>query len=245
MEIPDDFCKNLGNTGFEQYNPIIPITWNIIKRSLMPSPTLFPGQLDQLTYNQDQLIALTSVARTTVLWGFNENKPLSVAEVADLIGKSPQSVHAHVNKLVEVGLLIAVETRKKRSRSEKAYVYAAREFYTPNPPYEAACREALSARFASLMRNIVREMTLAQRVMEHDAAFQAFTFQRYYNIMVTEEEAQALRRFFQETLLGASRMTKGEGARVTLACLMVPAVGESMDRYEAATGQSLTDASED
>lgn len=216
-----------------------------MKGTLMAERTLLPGQLEQLTYNQEQLMALTSVARTTVLWGFNENKPLSVAEVAELIGKSPQSVHAHVNKLVEVGLLIAVETRKKRSRTEKAYVYAARELYTPNPPYTSECREALSTRFASLMRHLIREMSLAQRVMEHDASYQAYTFQRYYNVMVSEEEAWAIRRFFQETLMGASRMTKGEGARVTLACLMLPAVGESMARYREVTGEGLGDDATD
>jgi predicted transcriptional regulator len=207
----------------------------------MSTDTLFPGQREQLTYNDEQLQALTSVARTTVLWGFNENKPLSVAEVAQLIGKSPQSVHAHVNKLVEVGLLVAVETRKKRSRSEKAYVYAARELYTPNPPYTSTCREALSARFAALMRHLVREMSLAQRVMEHDPSYQAYTFARFYNVIVSEEEAQALRRFFQETLLGASRMTKGEGARVTLACMMLPAVGESTTRFRELTGEGIGD----
>lgn len=208
----------------------------------MADRALFPGQLEQLTYNHEQLLALTSVARTSVLWGFNENKPLSVAEVASLIGKSPQSVHAHVNKLVEVGLLIAVETRKKRSRTEKAYVYAARELFTPQPPFSRESRLALSARFTSLMRQLVREMTLAQQVMEEDPSFQAFTFSRFYNVMVSEEEAWAIRRFFQETLLGASRMTKGEGARVTLSCLMVPAVGESEARYRELTGETLGDA---
>lgn len=211
----------------------------------MSNPTLFPGQLEHLTYNYEQLVALTSVARTTVLWGFNEHTPLSVAEVAQLIGKSPQSVHAHVNKLAEVGLLIAVETRKKRSRSEKAYVYAARELYSPNPPFTSTFREAMSARFASLMRHLVREMTLAYKVMEHDASYQAYTFSRYYNVMVTEEEARSLRRFFQETLLGASRMTKGEGARVTLACMMLPAVGESVARFQEVTGESIADTGDE
>lgn len=205
----------------------------------MADRALFPGQVEQLTYNHEQLLALTSVARTSVLWGFNENKPLSVAEVASLIGKSPQSVHAHVNKLVEVGLLIPVETRKKRSRTEKAYVYAARELFTPEPPYSPATRLALSAKFTALMRQMVREMTLAQQVMEHDASFRAYTFSRFYNVMVTEEEAWTIRRFLQEALLGASRMTQGEGARVTLSCLMLPAIGESEERYRELTGESL------
>ena len=207
----------------------------------MAERTLFPGQEEQLTYNGEQLLALTSVARTSVLWGFNENKALSVAEVAQLIGKSPQSVHAHVNKLVEVGLLIAVETRKKRSRTEKAYVYAARELFTPQPPYTPESRQALSARFAALMRHSVREMSLAHAVMEKDPSFQAYTFSRFYNVMVSEEEAWAIRRFFQEALLGASRMSKGEGARVTLACIMLPAVGESTARYRELTGEGIGD----
>jgi predicted ArsR family transcriptional regulator len=212
----------------------------------MDAPTLFPGQTLHLTYNEEQLEALTSVARSNVLWGFNENKPLSAAEVAKLIGKSPQSVHSHVNRLVEVGLLLAVETRKKRSRTERAYVYAARELYTPSPPYSSTCRQALSARFAALMRNLVREMTLAQIVMERDASFQAFTYSRFYNVMATEEEAREIRTFIQECLLRASGMAKGHGThRITLSGLMLPVAGESAARYRELTGESIVDEASD
>ncbi|MEQ1822865.1 MAG: winged helix-turn-helix domain-containing protein [Fimbriimonadaceae bacterium] len=211
----------------------------------MAEAPLFPGQAEQLTYTLEQLLATTSVARTTVLWGFNEYTPLSVAEVAKVIGKSPQSVHAHVKKLVEVGLLIAVETRKKRSRIEKAYVYAARELFAPSQPCPPEFLGPMNARFANFMRNAAREMELARHVMQHDPSFGGFALMRYTNIMVTEEDARALRAFVISCIKKASDMHAGEGRRITLSFSMLPAVGESLQRYREVTGESLVEEPRD
>lgn len=211
----------------------------------MAEKPLFPGQVEQLFYTLEQLRATTSVARTTVLWGFNEHTPLSVAEVARVIGKTPQCVHTHVKKLVEVGLLIAVETRKKRSRTEKAYVYAARELFTPPQPCPPEFLGPMNERFANFMRNSIREMELARSVMQHDNTYGAFAIMRYYNIIVTEEEARAIRAYMLSCMKKASEMHSGEGRRVTISFAMLPAVGESVQHYEELTGESLIDASRD
>lgn len=209
----------------------------------MADAPLFPGQAKELIYNLEQLLATTSVARTAVLWGFNEYTPLSVAEVAKVIGKSPGSVHAHVKKLVEVGLLIAVETRKKRSRTEKAYVYAARELFAPAQPCPPEFLASMNARFAVFMKNAAREMELARAVMQHDPAYGGYAVMRYSNIMVTEEDARAIREYLINCVKSASEMHSGKGRRVTLCFSMLPAVGESLQRYQELTGESLVEES--
>lgn len=216
---------------------------HILVKILMAQTPLFPGQAEQLTYTLEQLRATTSVARTTVLWGFNEHTPLSVAEVARVIGKTPQTVHSHVKKLVEVGLLIAVETRKRRSRTEKAYVYAARELFAPSQPCPPEFLGPMNERFANFMRNSTREMELARAVMQHDVSYGGYAIMRYYNIMVTEEEAQAIRAYVISCAKKASEMSSGEGRRVTICFSMLPAVGESIQRYQELTGEPLIDPS--
>lgn len=203
----------------------------------MPKSKLFPGQLDQLTFTKEQLISLASAPRSQVLWGFNETEPLSVAEVAKLIGKSPQSVHFHVNELAKLGLLLPVETRKKRSREEKTYAHAALLLYAPSPPYEEGCVEAMNHGFAAQMRQAIREMALFNQTFEKDHSFQPFRAFRLANLVVSEEDAKAIRKLFYDSLERANQMGSGEGVRVTLTVLMLPAVGESVTRYRKATGK--------
>lgn len=209
----------------------------------MANTPLFPGQAERLYYTLEQLRATTSVARSAVLWGFNEHTPLSVAEVARVIGKTPQCVHTHVKKLVDVGLLIAVETRKKRSRTEKAYVFAARDLFTPPQPCPPEFIALMNERFANFMRNAIREMELARSVMQHDPTYDAFTIMRYYNIIVTEEEARVIRAYMLSCMKKANEMHSGEGRRVTLTFAMLPAIGESLQYYQELTGESLLDSS--
>ena len=211
----------------------------------MPNSPRFPGQLDHLTFNREQLIALASAARSQVLWAFSKSEPLSVAQVASFLGKSPQSVHPHVNRLVELGLLLPVEIRKKRSREEKAYVHVALGLFTPAPPIPEDCVEPMSAAFAAHMRQATREKALVYKVLERDPTFHPYHAFRITNVMVSEEDALAIRSLLHDALERASEMGSAEGVRVRVAVLMVPAVGESQARYRSATGQALPDQPEE
>jgi DNA-binding transcriptional ArsR family regulator len=211
----------------------------------MAGPKQFTNQQDSLTFNREQLLALASTARSQVLWAFNKAEPLSVAEVATFIGKSPQSVHAHVNLLVELGLLIAVETRRKRSREEKAYVHAAANLFTPAPPLPADCVEPMTSAFAAHMRQATREKALAYKVLEKDAAFQLYNSFRIANVIVSEADALAIRNLLHDSIARASQLGGTEGVRVRVAVLMLPAEGESSAWYQRITGDQLRDQTED
>ena len=211
----------------------------------MPKCTRYPGQAEKLTFSREQLMALASAPRSQVLWAFNESEPLSVAEVATIIGKSPQSVHYHVNTLADLGLLLPVETRKKRSREEKAYVHAARGLFTPAPPIPKGYADPLSSGFAAIMRQAIREKTLVLRVLEEDASIQPFNAFRTCNAMISAEDAQAIKTMLYDSLERANQMGKSEGVRVTMTVLMLPAVGESAAWYERATGKPIPDQAEE
>ncbi|HLO99686.1 MAG TPA: helix-turn-helix domain-containing protein, partial [Fimbriimonas sp.] len=86
---------------------------------------LFPGQVERIDLTIEQVRVLSSEIRNEVFYSYQKREPRSVAEVANGLGKSAQTVHYHTNELADAGLLIAVEERKVRSRTEKLYVHAA------------------------------------------------------------------------------------------------------------------------
>ncbi|MEQ1932948.1 MAG: helix-turn-helix domain-containing protein [Fimbriimonadaceae bacterium] len=210
----------------------------------MPAPAPHPDQLEKLTFNRDQLIALASSARAQVLWAFKPYEPLSVAEAAESLGKSPQSVHAHVNLLAQLGLLIAVDTRKKRSREEKLYIHAARWMFSPAPPIPSDCVEPMTEGFAGVMRLSIREKALTYKVLEKDAGFQPYHSFRLANMTVSEADALAIRNLLHDSIARAGQMAGGEGMRVRVMVMMLPAIGESEAWYERVTGEKISGDSE-
>ncbi len=210
----------------------------------MPTAKHYPEQLEKLTFNPQQLAALSSSARAEILWGFNKSEPLSVAEIAKFLGKSPQSVHAHVNHLVEIGLLVAVDVRKKRSREEKLYVHAARGMFSPAPPLPSECVEPMTAGFAALMRQAIREKANIYRVLEKDAGFQPYHSFRLASLTVSESDALAIRNLLHDSIARATQMGSEDGVRVRVVVMMLPAVGESEAWYERVTGEKMSGPAE-
>ncbi|RYG27760.1 ArsR family transcriptional regulator, partial [bacterium] len=82
---------------------------------------IFPGQVERVDFTFEQVECLTSPVRSAVFWAFTSHTPQSVADVAKGLGKSAQTVHYHVNGLLEVGLLVAVDTRQRGARTETLY----------------------------------------------------------------------------------------------------------------------------
>lgn len=58
---------------------------------------------------------------------------MSVSDIAKEIGKSAQTVRYHVNALIELDLILVVDERKRRSRTENLYVRKAVESSTQVP----------------------------------------------------------------------------------------------------------------
>jgi len=120
--------------------------------------SFFPDQLESITLSLDQLKCLSSVERHQVFWCYAPNEGRAAAQVARELGKSAQVVHYHTQALLEVGLLRAVGTQKKRSRTEHLYAWAMatfrHELTQSTPEYR---QESLDS-FRATTREMVREM---------------------------------------------------------------------------------------
>ena len=69
----------------------------------------------------DQMKAVESGVRQIILDSLLNDGPSSIKEVADALGKPPDSLYYHVKLLSKVGLIIQVDSRKSGARDEAIY----------------------------------------------------------------------------------------------------------------------------
>lgn len=112
-----------------------------------PSDFASPAQRD----------ALTSPIRLEILGLFTAPGPLSVRQLAERMGRSPSSVHYHVNLMVEVGLLREAGSRSRGTRSETLYEPVRRTVRfrgTPHPGEADATLRTMAAAFRMAERDL-------------------------------------------------------------------------------------------
>lgn len=68
-----------------------------------------------------QLKALVSTVRGNIYSHATAFGPLSVREIADLIGAAPSSLYYHIEKLLAVGLLVEAGSRQTAGKPEQLY----------------------------------------------------------------------------------------------------------------------------
>lgn len=142
----------------------------------------------------EQITALSSVACSEVFSTFSAVEALSIREVAAFLDRSPASVGEQVVKLINCGLLITAGDRKRRSRTETLYVYAAR---TTNIVWKKQTPEALDAylgRFRGQMRLAERELGMAQRAMLEDLEYRHFMAYQWRRLYLTPKSAEKVQQ---------------------------------------------------
>ena len=153
--------------------------------------SLRSGQSERHLLDLAQVKALSSSMKSQAFWSFNAYEPKSIADVAKLIGKTPQSMYGHVEKLVEVGLLLPAGTRQKRSRTEHLYVSIA-----------PICRGILDGGkeynryrvrgFKLHTQNMVREYAHGSGALETDIAIGYLSQYRRYHLRISQDRARKL-----------------------------------------------------
>ncbi|MFG0329970.1 MAG: helix-turn-helix domain-containing protein [Phycisphaerales bacterium] len=100
---------------------------------------------DILILSEEQREAITgSSARLEIIDTIFGLAPCSIAELAEELQRSPQSLYYHINILVDCGLLKQVGTRKSGKRDEAIYDLAAQHLrLTPGRDDEKAYRRAM------------------------------------------------------------------------------------------------------
>lgn len=188
----------------------------------------FKEQIDRLVLNLEQAECLTSEVRNEVFWAFSPRNPMSVAEVARGLGKSAQTVHYHANELLRVGLLLAVDTRQSRSRTETLYVHKG---------CGTVDQGAQGSREHNAMRAKSFRFTAKRLVAETDAMYDAvaddpsrFVHDAFYrgNFFLSPAQSERLRNRMHELLLEIAREPAEPGAaRIHVMLYARPTLGQS------------------
>lgn len=178
-------------------------------------------------FELEHVTAIASASRSEVFWAFDKDEPLSTKQVAAGLGKSAQTVRYHVNELVAIGLLLPVEVRKSRSRTEEAYVQSAFEFRAKAPPVSQEYQEQMIRGFDSILRQMSRERAEMVRLMNVDPDLIRYLGYRRYTIRVNPDNAKELRRRLVQLAEDARELETKEGVRVHYTVYMSATASES------------------
>ena len=193
-----------------------------------PTPEFRPyeGQVDQQFLTLDQVKALASPMRAMVFWTMRWNLPKSATDVAEEIGKSAATVRYHIASLAEVGLILAVDTRKKRSRTEALYVLRALSnmYRTGAEAGELYGRYTVRGLKLNTMK-LIRETAHAFGLREHDESVSRFIFHRRQHLRLDSAAAEQLKKDMVAALATAraSQVEREEGGvDVHISSFMAP-----------------------
>lgn len=205
----------------------------------MSEKPLFPGQVERLEFNLEQLKAIASPARSEVFWTYSAVEPLSVQEVAERMNRVAGTIHYHTNVLIKVGLLVLVESRRSGARTESLYVRAGRSVYGRNHPMTDQYRKAGSKGFHAIMRSLGRERAALHRVIPEDASLAQYCMFQLLNYRLSAEDGQRLCAELGAVLKKYHELQDPKGVRVRIAVVTHPEMGEIRLAYKNATGNDL------
>lgn len=196
-----------------------------------------------MVFSLDQVKALASPGTNEIFWAFSARTPRSAREIAENLGKRAPAVHYHVAILLEHGLIIAVEERKRYARTEALYVRAG---VTCVDSVETEGSEYLSYRvksFAATMRELTRQTELLYELAPDKP--DVWEFEHYWRTVafLTPEQAAHFRKRIDEVAQEIAAMPANtDGARVNFAFVMRPTIDQTR-RWKRELG--LGDADED
>ena len=109
----------------------------------------------------DQRAALASPLRLEILGLFTAPEPLSIADMAQLMGRAAGSLYHHVGILEKAGLLGRVGTRPKGKRHEALFQPVASRIEMEVPTGDAEAAEHIVKAMASAFRMAERDLAAA------------------------------------------------------------------------------------
>ena len=190
----------------------------------------FEGQVEKLIFTLEHVRALASPVRALVFWCFSATEPKSVSDIAAEIGKSSQTVRYHVNALTELDLIISVDERKRRSRTELLYVRKALTSLDSGSDGTAEYNRYRARGMALECRKMTREAEIYYKILERDPAVVAYSLIRKAHIRLSREQAAKLRVDIVNLYIEAAKnQTPAEagGTQVNLMLYMFPTTFQS------------------
>jgi DNA-binding transcriptional ArsR family regulator len=172
---------------------------------------LWPGQVESIFLDISQIKTLCSPIRSMVYWGLDSFEAKSASDLGAEIGKTPQTVRYHLSALLELGLILAVGTRRRRSRTETLYVRTARRSFTRSDGDSLYNSYVLRA-FKLEAQKLVREAAHYYGWREHSPEAMAFSSHRHFHLRLSKERAITLKEAIRDILFEASFDQTSEAA---------------------------------
>lgn len=198
----------------------------------------FPEQIELVELSLEQIKVLSSSACSEVFSAFSPNEALSAREVGQEVGRSAAAVHEHVDKLLECDLIVAVGSRKRRSRTETLYVHRGliTRFVLAKQNQESLA--AYSDRFKAQMRLAERQFQGAMEAVSVDRSLMDFLAYKWVTGYLNRENALRLKDAINEIQsvmeemreLDPARREMGDFVRVTFSSMLMPVTHESKKR---------------
>jgi hypothetical protein len=110
-----------------------------------------------------QLAVLASAVRQELVDAFAAHGPCAIADLAPLLGRTPESLYFHVRKLLAVGLLRGAGRRRRGSREEALYRTPGRRMVLDVTRLGPRRREALIRIVQASLRLVPRDVTRGMR----------------------------------------------------------------------------------
>lgn len=170
---------------------------------------------------------------------------MSTAEVAAALGKKPTAVRYHVNELVKVGLIIPVETRKRRSRIEEAYVHKAVESYSRQFPLDDEYVRQVNRGFNAILRHMSKERAAAMNAKNVAPDAPISTMYIRQNLRLTPETAREIGSKLIDVIEEAKGRANDDGLRYHLGVYMTSELSVSRDVFEKATGKEMKESNDE
>jgi len=206
---------------------------------VMPPPKLWPGQVEKAFFTLEQVRALSSAVRAEVLWAFSSVEPRSTNEVAEAIQRTAPTVRYHVNELLKADLLIVAETRKKRSRTEEAYVHKISWGYTPKPPFEKEYMAQMHRGLSSIFKAMDKERAMALVTSNEETSYYDNTAFQHTFVRISPAKIALIRQKIFDLVDILVDEDDEHGVAVHIAGFMAPVVMESRRKYKSLTGREL------
>lgn len=207
---------------------------------------LWPGQVEDLYYDLDQVRTLCSPIRSLVFWSLDSYEAKSATDVATEIGKTAQTVRYHLSALLKLDLIMPLTTRKKRSRTETLYVRKARRSLTRADAGQEYNRYIVRS-IKLETQKIIREVAHFYGYREHDLPKRAFSGYRHFQMRLTAERAKNLENDLRMLLQNAAESQDaddGDAAEVHAFSIIVPTLPQTR-AWAKAAGLNIKDLNRD
>lgn len=203
--------------------------------------TFYPDQIANLELELKHIEVLASAPCSEVYATIGPEEPIAIREIAVEVNRSTAAVGEHITKLLSVGLIIPVGTRKRRARTETLYVRSCVDYHVNSRKLTPEAREAYITRFRCQMRQVDRYHSNAQRTFAVDESLVDYFSYRWQvgymtreNAIKFKEEIKEFHARFVSLLEDNPEVRKnGEYVRVQHSMTFLPTQRESEKRLKS------------